>query len=79
MPSRSGVRDPDGSMSCRWPDYHRIQIPTYCTLAFDGCYRRVLNTRASLASLIVLTDQDFNRVELGEHDASLIHVIHFFL
>ena len=79
MPSRSRVRDPVGSMSLSWPDYHRIQILIHCTHAFDGCYRRTLNTSASIASLIILTDKDFKRVELGKYNASLVYVIYIFL
>ena len=79
MPPRSGVRHPVGSVSRRGPDYHGVQIPTDGTHAFDGCYRRALDTRASIASLVVLADKDFDRVELGKHDVSLVHVIHIFL
>jgi hypothetical protein len=75
MPSRSGVRHLIGSVSRRGPDYHGVQILTDGTHAFDSCYRRAFDTRASIASLVVLADKDFDRVELGKHDASLVYVV----
>ena len=79
MPSRSVVRYPVSSVSRRGPDYHWVQIPTVATHAFDSCYRRALDTRASIASLVIFANKDFDRVELGKHDASLVHVIHILL
>ena|ERR1700722_11262355 len=73
MLSRSGVRAPVGSMAGSWPDYKGIKTPTVRTYVLDGSHCRSLNTRASIASLVVLTDKNFDRVELGEHDASLVH------
>jgi hypothetical protein len=58
-----------------WPDYKGIKTPTVRTYALDGSHCRSLDTRASIASLVVLTNKNFDKVELGEHDASLVHVI----
>jgi hypothetical protein len=60
---------------CSGPDYYRIQTPTNSIYAFNSCYRRELNTRALMASLIVLANKNLDRVKLGKHDASLIHII----
>lgn len=76
VPSRSGVRHPVSSVSRRGPDYHRVQVSTNGTYMFDGCDRRAFHTRTPVASLVVLAKKNFNRVELGKHDTSLIHVIH---
>ena len=75
QPSRGGIRGPVISIDCSRPDYYRVQTPTVGGNIFDGSHHRPLNASTSIASRIVLTDKDFNRVKHTQHDPHLVHVI----
>lgn len=60
-------------------DYHGIETPTIGTHALDRRNRRPLDTSASAPVLIISTDKNLNRTELGEHNARLIHIIDILL
>ena len=76
LPSRGMKRGPVASMGIRWPDYHRVQIPTIATNAFDCSHGCALDSRTSIVSLVILTYKDFYRAWHGKHYSSLVHVIH---
>ena len=61
VPSRGRERGPVASMGIRWPDYHRVQIPTIATDAFDRSHGCALDSRTSIISLVILTSKDFHR------------------
>jgi hypothetical protein len=61
LPSRGRKGSPVASMGIRWPDYHRVQIPTIATNAFDRSHGYALDSRTSVVSLVILTYKDFDR------------------
>ena len=52
---------PVASMGTRWPDYHRVQIPTIVTNTFDCGLGCALNSRTSVVSLVILIYKDVYR------------------
>ena len=71
--------DPIGSMCRCGPDDHWIQMLAVATHTFDSRNRGPLDTCASVALWVVLTDKNFDRVRLTQHDSSFIHVVHVLL
>ncbi len=61
LPSRGGKCGPATSMGARRPNYHRVQIPTIATNAFDRSHGCALDSRTSIITSVMLTYQDFDR------------------
>jgi len=62
----------------RWPNYHRLEIPTVATDTLDCGYYCTLHTRASIASQVVLTDKDLDTAKHTSHHPCLVHIIDVF-
>jgi hypothetical protein len=74
--SKGKKSSPVASISTRWPDYHRVQIPTIATNTFDRSHGCALDSRTSIVSLIMLTYKDFDKAWHRQHHSSLVHVIY---
>ena len=75
LPSRGREHGPVALIGTRWPDNHRVQIPTITTNIFDYSHGCMLDSHTSIISYIMYTHKNLDRAWYGKHHSSLVYVI----
>lgn len=79
LPPKRRLSGPISSMGRCQPDDHRIQDLPTGTHAFDSSDCCSLDTRAAVTRIVTRTDEHFDPVQIGKHNASLTHVVDILL
>ena len=78
MPSRRGKCCLVASVSSRWPDHYRVEVPTVSADTLDYGHYYALNTRSSVISEVLSANEDLDGPEHREHYPGLIYAVHIF-